>query len=86
MPALPVARARRRTRARSLNTVTSAMRASTIAAPSAVRGDITTPGTFSPRVSAVAGGTAWPPITAAAAATSASGRRRALNSRASARA
>ena len=36
MPALPVARARRRTRARSLNTVTSAMRASTIAAPSAV--------------------------------------------------
>ena len=50
MPALPVVRPRRRTRARSLNTVTSAMRASTITALSAVRGDITTPGTFSPRV------------------------------------
>ena len=72
-PALPGARPRRRTRARSLNTVTSAIGASITGALSAVFGDSTTAGTFS---AATAGATGCAPTTTDAATTIAKERRR----------
>ena len=75
-PVFPGARPRRRTRARSLNTVTSAMGAATSGALSADFGDSTTPGTLS----AAASGTGRVAPNASAATTIARGGRRALNS------